>query len=137
MPRPRRDGTPPRAPNKRKLTDLFVASVKPEQRTVLVWDTKQSGFALAVMPTGHKAWKCIYHHGGRPRWYHIASVDAIGLADARRLANRIMLQVAEGADPQAERTADRGKGTFAELATRYREEWARKRNKSWRQPAAL
>jgi integrase len=138
MPRPRRDGTPARAPNKRKLTDLFVASVKPDQqRTVIWWDAKQCGLALAVQPTGHKAWKTIYSYGGRPRWYHIASVDAIGLADARRLANKIMLRVAEGVDPQAERTADRGKGNFGELATRYRDEYARKHNKSWRQPAAL
>jgi len=29
MPRPRSDGTPARQPNKRKLTDLFVRTLKP------------------------------------------------------------------------------------------------------------
>jgi integrase len=137
MPRSRNDGTPTQAPNKRKLTDVFVASVKPEQRAILVWDTKQSGFALAVQPTGSKSWKAIYRHGCRPRWFHIGDVRAIGLADARRLASKIMLQVAQGTDPQAERTAERGKGTFQELAIRYRDEYASKRNKSWKQAAAL
>jgi integrase len=137
MPRPRNDGTPARAPNKRKLSDLFVSALRPAERAFVVWDQKQAGLAIAVQPTGHKAWKVVYHHGGRPRWYHLGDARAIGLADARRLANKTMLRVAEGVDPQAERMAQRGAGTFEELATRYRNEYARKHNKSWRQPAAL
>jgi integrase len=138
MPRPKRDGTPASAPNKRKLTDMFVTSVKPDAaRTVVVWDTKQGGLALSVQPTGSKSWKVIYHHSGRPRWYHLAAADAIGLADARKLANRIMLRVAEGVDPQAERMAERSRGTFEELAARYVNEFAKKRNKSWKQADAL
>ena len=138
MPRPKRDGTPASAPNKRKLTDMFVTSVQPDKaRTVVVWDEKQRGLALAVQPTGSKSWKVIYHHSGRPRWYHLAAADAIGLADARRLANRIMLRVAEGVDPQAERMAERSRGTFEELAARYVNEFAKKRNKSWKQADAL
>ena len=42
MPRPRRDGTPARAVNRRKLTDLFVSSRKPK-RVGLVWDIKLAG----------------------------------------------------------------------------------------------
>jgi integrase len=138
MPRPKRDGTPASAPNKRKLTDMFVSTVKPDAaRTVMVWDEKQRGLALAVRPTGGKSWKVVYHHSGRPRWYHLAAADAIGLADARRLANKIMLRVAEGVDPQAERMAERGRGTFEELAARYVNEYAKKRNKSWKQADAL
>jgi integrase len=48
-----------------------------------------------------------------------------------------MLQVAEGADPQAERMALRGQGTFAELASRYRDQYAKRKNKSWKQADAL
>jgi integrase len=137
MPRPTSDGTPPRAPNKRKLTDLFVSTVKPADRPFIVWDAKQAGLALAVQPTGSKAWKCIYRFRGKPRWLTIGNARAIGLADARRLASKAMLRVAEGTDPQAERMAERGAGTFEELATRYRNEYARRKNKSWKQPAAL
>jgi hypothetical protein len=137
MPRPRSDGTPARQPNKRKLTDLFVRTLKPGKRAQQIWDEKQPGLAIAVQPTGHCAWKVVYRYGGRPRWYTVGSVDAIGLADARRIAGKVMLQVAEGIDPQAERMAQRGRGTFEELATRYRDEFASKRNKSWRQPDAL
>jgi integrase len=90
-----------------------------------------------VRPSGHKSWKCIYTHNGRPRWYHIGDATAIDLSDARKLAHRIMFAVAEGKDPAAEKKADRSKGTFEELATRYVEEYAKRRNRSWKQADAL
>ena len=131
MPRPRRDGTPARARNKRKLTELYVRKV---QERGLIWDTEQKGLALSVQASGARSWKCIYSYYGRVRWYHLGNAQAIGLSDARRLANRVMFQVAEGKDPQADRKAARNAGTFAELATRYVNEYARKKNaKSWPQ----
>jgi integrase len=140
MPRPRRDGTPARgAPNKRRLSDAFVKAVRPDpDRVVVYWDTLQRGLALAVQPSGHRAWKCVYTiHGRGARWYSIGDARAITLADARKLASKIMYQVAEGRDPHADRLALRGRGSFEQVAQRYVEEHARKRNKSWRQADAL
>ena len=124
MPRPRKDGTPAAAPNKRKLNDLFVKRLAPTDRPYLVWDDYQRGLAVNVQPTGRKTFKCIYPFHGRPRWYSLGPADAIGLADARKLASRIMFQVAEGKDPAAERKAARSKGTFEELAARYVKDYA-------------
>jgi hypothetical protein len=137
MPRSRSDGTPSRPPNRHKLTELLVKRQPSRPRAFMVWDTLQRGFALSVQPTGHKAYKVIYSRHGRVRWFHLGGVTAIGLSDARRLANRVMLQVAEGKDPQAERNATRSALTFAHLATRYVESYARKHNRSWRQADAL
>jgi integrase len=137
MPRPRRDGTKAAAPNKRKLNDLFVKRLVPTDRAYLVWDDYQRGLAVNVQPTGRKTFKCIYSLRGRPRWYSLGPADAIGLADARRLASGIMFQVAEGKDPAAERKAARSKGTFEELAARYVEDHAKKHNKSWKQAETL
>ena len=137
MARPRQDGTPAREVNRRKLTDLFVSSRKAQERPELIWDLKQPGLALSVRPTSKKAWKVIYRFHGRPRWLHLGDARAIGLADARRLAARVMLDVAEGKDPGAERRAERLTGTFAELASQYVELHAKKHNKSWRQAEAL
>ena len=137
MPRPRQDGTPARAPSKRRLTEAFIKTVRPDpDRVVVIWDTQQRGLALAVQPSGYRAWKCVYTIRGRgPRWYTIG--NAISLADARRLAGKIMVAVAEGGDPHADRLALRGRGSFAQVAERYVEEHARKRNKSWQQANAL
>ena len=124
------------SPNKSKLTDVLIRKVQPKGRAYLVWDTHQRGLALRVEVTGHKAFKCIYKVGGRTRWYHIGATNAVGLADARRLAARVMLHVAEGADPQAHRRAARSNGTFEDVVTQYAAYAARK-NKSWKQADAL
>src|SRR5262245_66450743 len=48
-----------------------------------------------------------------------------------------MQAVARGKDPPAEKRAERGAGTFADLAERYVELHAKKHNKSWAQADAL
>ena len=137
MVRPRRDGTTSRAVNKRKLTDLFVTSRKGGDRDELIWDLKQPGLALSVRTTGKKSWKVIYRFHGRPRWLHLGDARSIGLADARRLAAKVMLDVAEGKDPVAERRTERATGSFADIAGQYVELWAKRHNKSWRQAEKL
>jgi integrase len=121
------------------LSDAFVKTVQPDPaRAIVYWDTLQRGLALRVEPSGHRAWKCIYSIRRRgARWYHLGDARAITLADARRLASKIIYQVAEGADPHADRLALRGRGSFELLAQRYLEEHAKKKNKSWRQADAL
>jgi integrase len=130
MPRPKRTA------RKRQLTELYVQKLKGEAHAFLVWDVKQHGLALQVQPTGAKAWKAIYSRHGRPRWLHLGKASAIGLADARMFAAEVMLAVAKGGDPAAEKKAERGAGTFAELSARYVEH-AKRKNKSWRQGARL
>jgi integrase len=129
---------PPKRPaHKRRFTDLYVRKIKPKAATYVVWDTHQHGLAIRVQPTGAKAWKVIYSRHGRPRWLHLGNANAIGLADARTLAAEAMLAVAKGKDPAAEKKAERGVGTFADLHRRYLEGHAKKRNKSWRQGETL
>jgi integrase len=125
-----------RAPNKRRLNDLFLKKLKPQERPFLIWDTIQRGLAVQVQPTGQKSWKAIYSFHSRPRWYHIADAAAVGLSDARKLAGQIMFKVAGGKDPQAERRAARGADTFEDLATRYRA-YSERKNKSWKQADGL
>src|SRR4051794_7087026 len=127
--RPRRDGTPTAAPNKRNLTDLFVSTRKPGTRDELIWDLKQPGLALSVRTTGKKSWKIIYRFHGRPRWLHLGDVRSIGLADARQRAAKNVLDVFDGKDPVALRKAERLTGTFADLAGQYVDLYAKKHNK--------
>ncbi|MFZ0196757.1 MAG: Arm DNA-binding domain-containing protein, partial [Pseudolabrys sp.] len=125
MARPRRDGTPPRQPIKKKFTSVFIDSLKPDARMLIAYDAHQRGLAVTVQPvSGKKTWKAIYYVNGFPRWYHIGAADSIGLADARKIAATIMLRAATGEDPVALRKADRDQGTFEELATQYRDQYA-------------
>jgi integrase len=122
-----------RPAHKRRITQLYVNRPKPG----LTWDTQQRGLALRVQPTGAKSWAVVYSRHGRARWLTLGAADAIGLSDARMLAAKAMLAVAEGKDPAAEKRAERGAGTFAELAQKYVEQYAKRNNKSWRQADSL
>ncbi len=133
MPRPRADGSPPREPERVRLNDRFVKAARPGPRRTLYYDTVQEGFILAVEPSGHKSFKLAYRFGGRPRALHIAGTGKIGLAEARAIARDKMADVVKGVDVQAEKVAARRAGSFEELATRYREEHAKRRNRSWAQ----
>jgi integrase len=123
--------------DKVQLREMSVQRAKPKPEAYNVWDAGQNHLCLRVRPTGHKSWACVYSRGGRSRWLTLGDADIIPLADARVMAAEAMLAVAKGKDPAAERAAQRSRGTFQELAARYFELYASKRNKSWRQPEAL
>ena len=117
---------PKRAARKVQLRELSVRKAKPKDKAYVIWDTKQRGLALRIQPTGSKAWVFVYSRQGRPRWLTLGAADAVGLADARILAAEAMLAVAKGKDPAAEKKAERGAGTFADLADRYVTPYAQK-----------
>jgi integrase len=123
---------PKRGPHKRKLTELYVQKAKPRDVAYQVWDTRQHNLCLRVQPSGSKSWVVVYSRFGRSRWLTIGNADAIGLSDARIEAQKHMLAVAQGLDPAAERKAERHAGSFADLAARYVEQCARRKNKSWK-----
>jgi integrase len=129
---------PPKQPaRKRRLTELAVRKLQPEAAAFVVWDIHQRGLAIRVQPTGARSWYAVYSRHGRSRWLRLGDAGAIGLADARTLAAKTMLAVAMGHDPAAEKRAERGAGTFAELAEKYVDQHAKKHNKSWRQGDTL
>jgi integrase len=126
---------------RRKLTDLFIKRVRPEDGRSLYWDDDPKRLALSVRPSGRKSFKLVYSFNGRMRWYHIGDADSIGLAEARKIAKKLEGQIAGGIDPQYEKrkalVAARLEGTFEGLAQRYVEEHAKQHNKSWEQTDLL
>jgi integrase len=128
----------PRLRAKSRLTELAVRKLKGKLGgAFMVWDAHTRGLGLKVMPTGAKSWKFLYSRHGRSRWLHIGAVGAIDLAGARELAAEAALAVARGKDPAADRAAARATGTFADLAARYRETYAKRHNRSWAQADTL
>ncbi|HZC56704.1 MAG TPA: integrase family protein [Xanthobacteraceae bacterium] len=121
------------------MRELTIRKAKPRDVSYCIWDARQRGLALRVTPTGAKSWKVVYSRHGRPRWLHLGRADAggIGLADARQIAAKVLVRVAEGHDPAAEKKAERSSGSFGDLAAKYVKEYAERNNKSWRQADAL
>jgi integrase len=120
------------------LTDLLVKRLRPDPAgAFLTWDDTTAHLAVKTEVSGRRSWKFAYRYHGRLRWYHIGDASALPLGDARVEARRLTVLVDQGRDPQSERAAERSRGTFADLAERYVEEWAKARNKSWHQADRL
>ena len=111
---------PKKPARKLRLSELSVRKAKPRASAYALWDTKESGLALRVQPSGSKSWYFVYSRHGRPRWLRLGDAGAMGLSDVRTRATEERLAIARGKDPAAEKRAERGAGTFADLAERLR-----------------
>ncbi|WP_336490868.1 tyrosine-type recombinase/integrase [Methylobacterium nigriterrae] len=132
---------------KELLTDARVKAVAPPSNGILeLWDTRCAGLCLRVMPTGLKSWTVRYtpQGGSSKRRERIGAYPTVSLSDARERANRIRMQVDDGADPSAEHAAavqerraeeERKALTFAELADFYVEKYAKREKASWQNDA--
>lgn len=83
-----------------------------------IWDTELDGFALRVKPSGRKIYVLRYRtKAGTQRKQNIAKATEMPPDKARDLARKVLAQVAEGADPVADRkpkTADTSLGKMFE-----------------------
>src|SRR5215471_1724098 len=102
MPPRRKDGSPPRSPVHKLLTEFDVCRTRPEETVFRIYDTDVKGLSVKIEPTGHRSYFVRYNRGGRRRWFHIGdvarfglSMDAakIGLSKARERAIEINLEV--------------------------------------------
>jgi integrase len=107
-----------------ELTDLMlrrlVEAAREEKRPrYAIWDKRQEHLALRVAPTGRLVWNFVYQHHGQSRWHKFGLFPNIGVADARKLCRKLIVQVDDGGDPQADRMAQRKQGTVEELIPDY------------------
>ena len=120
----------------KKITDLFAERVKPPARgRIEYFDAAFGSLALRVTSGGHKSWSLFYRTGGRLRRFTLGAFPALKPANARREAQRILEKVALGADPLAERQAERyvrppEEETFGAVARDYLERYAKKNTAS-------
>ena len=108
-----------------KLTNRTVASTRPRDRDVFVWDDELPGFGLRVKPSGVKSYVIQYRNRHNDsRRITIGRHGVIGPEKARRKAKKMLADVQDGADPATERKDDREAPTVAELAEKYLREHA-------------
>jgi integrase len=93
------------------LTELSIRNLTPKGNArTEVWDERLPGFGIRVSPTGTKSFILMYRAGGRKRRITLGRYPILSLADARRRALIALAQVANGADPQPERSGGEGFG---------------------------
>ena len=96
-----------------KLTDLTVRAIQDEGTFI---DTVVPGLQLRVRARGSKSWSLRYRKAGRRQRLTIGACPKLGLATARKAAEKKLADVAADGDPAAEKGEERRAETFGELA---------------------
>jgi integrase len=81
-----------------------------------LWDDDLAGFGVAVFPTGRKFYVAQYRQHGRTRRATLGEHGRLTPDEARSAAKKLLGAVENGADPIAQRQAERRVRTFAEVA---------------------
>ena len=103
-----------------KLNKQFVDKLKPVKKDTLFRDSTVIGFGLRVKPSGAKTWVIQYRNkAGRTRKLAMKNSSATTPEEARRWAKAMLGKVAAGRDPSAERNAELGAMTVAQLCDEY------------------
>ena len=113
-----------------KLTIRGIKAIKaPSSGYTVTWDQELPGFGLRTTAAGVKSFVLAYRNSARrSRNLTIGRFGVLTLAQARRRARELLVQVAAGRDPVAEKESSKGL-TVAELAERYLEQHARSKKK--------
>lgn len=118
------------------LTDLAIRkTAAPAKGRLELWDDKPKGLVLRVTATGVRSWSVFYRHGGVNRRLTLgryrpeeSKAKGLTLGEARDRARKVLRQIDDGIDPQAEKVqarevakaaAQRQGATFSTLAARW------------------
>jgi integrase len=99
------------------LTDVKVRKTAPTDKRQEIPDGHTRGLYLIVQPSGKKSWACRYSRKGRVLKVTLGPCPALSLAEARRQAAQIMTDVAKGADPAADKRAEKAIAPAATVRT--------------------
>jgi integrase len=106
-----------------QITKRLIDSLKPRESEYFVWDSALAGYGVRIQTTGAISYVVKYRAGsGRAaptRRLTLAKVGTITPDEARTLAKKILGSVAHGADPAAQRAADKRASTLAEVAEQF------------------
>ena len=97
---------------RRRLTKTVIDGLQAGPKDFICWDTELRGFGCKVTPAGKKVFIVQYRIGGRGsrvRKFTIGAYGPVTPHKAREQARSVLGLVAQGRDPQAEKSAHRKK----------------------------
>jgi integrase len=117
-----------------RISKRTIEAIGTRSSEFTVWDEALRCFGVRVRPSGAKSFVVVYRAGtgrGAPvRRFTIAGVGKITPERARARAKIILGAVAQGNDPAAQKTTERGTPTVAELAACFMADHVRPKRKS-------
>ena len=124
-----------------KLTERAIKgrSVPEGASELLLWDVAVPGLGARIFASGARSFILQYRNDdNRTRRTTLGKVRVLPLAKARDRARELLVKVAAGEDPSADRAARRSAPTMSELVERYRSEHLpRKKASSQREDSRL
>lgn len=105
-----------------KLTKRTVDAALPRDKSYLLFDDEVRGFALRVQPSGEKMFVMRYRFGGADRKLRLGRYGDLTPDEARRLALKARVSLADGIDPGAARRKAIASPTMEQLAERFMRE---------------
>jgi integrase len=105
-----------------RITAIKLHNLKPPAAGVVeLWDEACRGLILRVFQSGKATWTFRYRprDGGARRRVRLGEYPSIGLAEARKRADKERGKVADGGDPQAERHLKRNAPTLSAVIEQY------------------
>src|SRR3990172_4547559 len=105
----------------------------PEDGRLWVYDSKTPGLAMMVTAAGARSFYVYRWVQGRPQRIRLGGYADISIEQARKRAQTIIGNIAQGANPNAERRAERQQTTFGDAFRHYIEVYAKPhcKPKSW------
>lgn len=112
--------------NMPKILVRTVAELQPDPNgDAFLWDNELRGFGVRMMPSGVATYIVKYRNKeGRQRKLALGRVGALAPEEARRSARKRLAEIADGADPSADRQQLRKSMTISELCDLYLEDAA-------------
>jgi integrase len=106
-----------------QITKRLVDSLKSGAGEYFVWDNSLAGFGVRVQSSGARSYVVKYRAGsgrGAPtRRLTLGKVGTLTPDEARTMAKKTLGSVAHGADPAAQRAAEKRASTLAEVAEQF------------------
>ena len=104
------------------FTDRSIRALKTDLEREDYWDSGLPGFVARVYSSSRKNYEVIYRtESGRRARIKVGDAKLVSLADAKKKAKQILVQVGKGEDPAKRKQTLRAARTFAELSDRYLE----------------
>ena len=120
-----------------QFTDRLIRNLKTRSAPYDLREGSGEGFAIRVMPSGHKSWLYIYYFESKKQRMTLGAYPATSLAHARELHRNAIRCLAGGKNPAGEqyriKQEARLSGTVNDLVSEYLEKWAKPRKRSWRE----
>lgn len=103
-----------------KLTKRVLDEARAADTETIIWDESLRGFGVRLQPTGVKSFLVQYRNaGGRSRRMTLGRYGVLTIDEARKQAREVLVAVAKGGDPVADKQSHRTAPTFADLVKDY------------------